>query len=239
MRELDTLVIHAKTNQSILEELIRKNEFLILKNASKVTGRYITKSDDEWSIALLAYAEAVESYELDRGSFVSFAELVIRRRLIDYIRGQGKYLPEVSVNPILFDTEPEEEDEDPSLRIAVAEQVSRQELGDLKLEITTANAVFARYGFSFFDLSDCSPQARKTKSACAKAVNYMLHNPMLINKMQNTKLLPIKLIEKNAKIPRKILERHRKYIIAAIELLTGEYPNLADYLKYIREEDGQ
>lgn len=239
MRELDTLVIRAKTNQSVLEELIRKNEFYILKNASKVTGRYITKSDDEWSIALLAYNEAVESYELNKGSFVSFAELVIRRRLIDFIRGQGKYLPEVSVDPILFDTEPEEEDEDPSLRIAVAEQVSRQEQGDLKLEITAANSVFARYGFSFFDLSSCSPQARKTKAACAKAVNYMLHNPMLVIELQNTKLLPTKIIEKNTKVPRKILERHRKYIIAAIELLSGEYPKLADYLKYIREEDGQ
>ena len=239
MRELDILAIRAKTDQSVLEELIRKNEFYILKHASKVTGRYITKGDDEWSIALVAYNEAVESYESGKGSFVSFAELVIRRRLIDYIRGQGKYQPEVSVDPILFDTEPEEEDEAPSLRIAVAEQVSRQEQGDLKQEIAAANGVFALYGFSFFDLTSCSPQAGKTKTACAKAVNYMLHNPMLIAELQHTKLLPMKIIEKNAKVPRKILDRHRKYIIAAIELLSGEYPNLEEYLKYIREEEGQ
>jgi RNA polymerase sigma factor len=44
------------------------------------------------------------------------------------------------------------------------------------------------------------------------------------------------MIEKNTNVPRKILERHRKYIIAAIEILSGEYPYLADYLRYIREE---
>ncbi len=239
MRELDQLVIRAKTDQSVLEELIRKNEFYILKNASKVTGRYITKSDDEWSIALLAYNQAIQSYELSKGSFLSFAELVIKRRLIDFIRSQGKYLSEISVDPILFDTEPEEDEEDPSLRLAVAEQVSRQETGDLKLEIAAANIVFDGYGFSFLDLSGCSPQAKKTRAACAKAVNYMLHSPLLVTELRSTKQFPIKTVEKNAKVPRKILERHRKYIIAAIELLSGDYPQLADYLKYIREEDGQ
>ena len=239
MRELDHMVICAKTDQSVLEELIRKNEFYILKNASRVTGRYITKSDDEWSIALLAYNQAIQSYELNKGSFLGFAELVIRRRLIDYIRSQGRYISEISVDPILFDTEPEEEDENPSLRLAVAEQISRQETGDLKLEIAAANIVFADYGFTFFDLSGCSPQAKKTKAACAKAVNYLLHNPLLVTDLKNSKQLPIKTVEKNTKVPRKILERHRKYIIAAIELLSGEYPQLADYLKYIREEDGQ
>jgi RNA polymerase sigma factor len=32
------------------------------------------------------------------------------------------------------------------------------------------------------------------------------------------------------------LERHRKYIIAAIEILAGDYPCLAEYMKPQREE---
>jgi RNA polymerase sigma factor len=229
----------AKTDPSILEELIRKNEIFILKIASKVTSRYITKSDDEWSIALLALTQAIEGYELEKGNFLKFAELVIKRRIIDYIRSQGKFSSEVSIDPVLFDAEPEEEDENIGIKIAVAEQISKQDNGDLKLEIEAANQVFSGYGFSFFDLTSCSPQAKKTRTSCAKAVNYMLNNPFLITELKSTKLLPIKIIEKNAKIPRKILERHRKYIIAAIELLSGGYPYLADYLRYIREEDGR
>jgi RNA polymerase sigma factor len=34
-------------------------------------------------------------------------------------------------------------------------------------------------------------------------------------------------------LPRKILERHRKYIIAAAEILTNDYPYLIEYVSYI------
>ena len=239
MRELDSLVMEAKSDQMILEKLIKQNEFTIIKCASKVTHRYITKSDDEWSIALLAFTQAVDSYALERGSFLSFAQLVIKRRLIDYSKSQGKYNLEVSVDPFVFDTEPEEEGEDLSIRMAVAAQVSRRDTGDLKLEIEEANKIFSIYGFSFFELSECSPHAMKTRKACANAINYILKNPVLISELRNSKLLPLKIIENNTKVPRKILERHRKYIIAAIEILSGGYPYLAEYLRYIREENEQ
>jgi RNA polymerase sigma factor len=236
LKELDSLALDAKEDSSALELFIKQQELYILKCASKVCHRYITKGDDEWSISLLAFTEAVKSYELDKGGFLSFAELVIRRRLIDYFKSQSKYSSEVFVDPIVFDASPEDEVEDLSIRMAVAEQVSKQDHGDLKLEIEDANIRFSVYGFSFFDLSECSPHAGKTRKACAKAVNYMQQNPILISDLRSTKQLPLKTIEKNAHIPRKILERHRKYIIAAIEILSGEYPYLAEYLRYIREE---
>ena len=39
---------------------ITKNEKFIIGCASKFTRRYITKSDDEWSIALIAFSNAME-----------------------------------------------------------------------------------------------------------------------------------------------------------------------------------
>ncbi|MBP1753635.1 MAG: polymerase, sigma 28 subunit, FliA/WhiG subfamily [Firmicutes bacterium] len=236
MRELDALALDAKRDPSVLEVLVKQQEYYILKCASKTCHRYITKSDDEWSIALMAFTQAIQSYDLDKGSFLSFVDLVIKRRLIDYIKSQIKYNNEVSVDPITFDTEPEEDADDAPLRIAVAEKVSKQDSNDLKYEIEAANMMFKEYGFSFFELSECSPRAAKTRRACACAVNYMLQNPLLLSDLRTSKQLPLKIIEKNTKLPRKILERHRKYIIAAIEILSGEYPLLADYLQFIREE---
>ncbi|MHB8127769.1 MAG: sigma factor [Mobilitalea sp.] len=237
LSKFDTLALEAKENPFVLEMLIKQHEFYILKCASKTCHRYITKNDDEWSISLLAYTQAVENYALDKGSFLTFVKLVIHRRLIDYSKSQWKYNSEVSVDPIVFDSEPEDEGEDLSVRMAVAEQVSKQDSGNLKLEISEANVKFSEYGFSFFELSKCSPHAGKTKKACAKAISFMLSNPVLINDLRSSKQLTIKIIEKNTLIPRKILERHRKYIIAAIEILSGDYPYLAEYLRYIREEN--
>lgn len=236
MRELDYFVLEATEDQEKLNTLIKQNELFIIKCASVVTHHYITKSDDEWSIALTAFVQAITNYDLSKGSFLKFAELVIRRRLVDYIRVQSKHSMEISIDPILFDTEPEEEDTDVSIRLAVANEVSQESNQTIRLEITTINDTFYNYGFSFYDLTNCSPHAKKTKLACAKAVNFMLNNQILLNELKSTKQLPLKIIEKNSKVPRKILERHRKYIIAAIEILSGEYPNLAEYLRYIREE---
>lgn len=236
LRELDHLVVEATTNPYLLNQLISQNEFYILKCASSITNRYITKSDDEWSVALLAFNEAVSNYQLEKGNFYSFAELVIKRRLIDYVRSTKKHHNEISVDPIVFDTEPEEETTDMAVHLAVAEKVSTDTRNSIKYEIEAVNELLSKYGFTFYDLTTCSPHAQKTKSACAKAVSFLFQNPMLVNEMKTTKLLPLKLIEKNAKIPRKILERHRKYIIAAVVILSGDYPELAEYLWYIREE---
>lgn len=236
LRELDYFVLEAAKDEAKLNELISQNEFHILKCASTVTHHYVTKSDDEWSVALLAFVQAVKSYELNKGSFIKFSELVIKRRLIDYIRSQGKYNSEVSVNPIILDGEQDISEDDVSIRLAVTNEIAQEAKTDIKYEIEAANAIFLQYGFSFFDLTTCSPRARKTKAACSKAVSFLLHNPIIINEIRSTKMLPIKIIEKNVEVPRKILERHRKYIIAAVEILSGEFPNLAEYLRYIREE---
>lgn len=236
MGELDTKAVQAARDKQFMEEFIQQNEFFILKCVSSAAHRYVTKSDDEWSIALLAFSQAVAEYEISKGHFMSFAQMVIQRKLIDYMRTQTKYGTEISVNPSLFDCDSEEEDDDAAMKAAVAKTVKKQSGDSIKLEIEAVNQIFAGYGFSFFDLAACSPKAEKTKKSCAKAVAFIIRNSVYLGNMRKTKLLPIKEIEKNINIPRKILERHRKYLIAAAEIMTGDYPFLADYMRYVREE---
>ena len=236
MKQTDELAVLAAEDALRMEELIKKNERFILRCAAEVAHRYITKSDDEWSVALMAFSQAVKSYSPEKGSFLSFAELVIKRRLIDYIRTQAKHGSEITVNPTVFDSEPEDQDEDIALRAEVSKKVSHAPNSALKEEIEAITDVFARYGFSFFSLTDCSPKAEKTKKACAQVVRYLMANPLLLSEMRHSKQLPTKTIEKNCGVPRKIIERHRKYIIAAAEIITGDYPYLAEYMRFIREE---
>lgn len=234
MNNLDLLVTDAKNNEDSLNKLVSQYENFILRCASSAAREYISKSDDEWSIALSAFSEAIKNYSAGKGSFLNFAELVIRRRIIDFMRGKSRYAPEVSVNPSLFGTDSQDE-EDYYMQSEIAKKVSSVD-DTLKLEITLANEIFLEYGFSFMDLTECSPKAEKTKKSCSKAVAYLLKNPILLNEIKIKKQLPLNIIEINTKIPRKLLERHRKYIIAAVEIMSGDYPNLAEYMRYIREE---
>lgn len=216
LREIDQMAVQAANDDEILSAFIEQHEFFILKIASQTAKRYVSKNDDEWSIALVAFSDAVKKYDYERGSFISFAELIIHRNLVDYYRVQGRHSVEIQVDRI------EEE--------AIVEYNDN----NLKLEIEAITPILKSYEFTFMDLADCSPKAKKTKKACAKAVFYILNNPILVEEMQASKQLPAKIIEKNTSIPRKILERHRKYIIAAIEILHGDYPYLSEYLSYIR-----
>ena len=236
MNQIDQRAAEAAADARQMDKFIQSNEFFILKCASSVVHRYVTRSDDEWSIALMAFSQAVGDYSPEKGSFMHFAELVIRRKLIDYLRTQSKHRAEISVSPSVFDSPQEDEDEEAAMKTAVSDKIAVIREDSIQLEIEAINQIFSTYGFSFFDLTSCSPKAEKTKIACARAVVYIIQNPIVLNTIRENKLLPVTLIEKNSKVPRKILERHRKYIIAAAEIMTGDYPCLAGYMRYIREE---
>ena len=55
MRNIDEKAVAAKTDEVKLESFIAENEAFILKVTSKVCGTYITKSDEQWSIALSSF----------------------------------------------------------------------------------------------------------------------------------------------------------------------------------------
>lgn len=232
----DELLEQAQMNDQAMERLIGSGESFILNCASAAARRYITKSDDEWSVACIAFAQAIRDYQPERGAFLPFAELVIRRRLADYFKSRAHREQEILAAPAVFESGPLEESPQPALQAAVAKKLAVEEPNDLRLEIEAANQAFSAYGFSFFDLAACSPKAQKTRKACAKAVACLLKQPLLYADLRATKRLPIKTIEKMTQVPQKILDRHRKYIIAAAEILSGDYPCLAEYMRFIRRE---
>lgn len=106
----------------------------------------------------------------------------------------------------------------------------------LKDEIEALQKELRKYGFSFFDLIESASHAEKTRKICMEIVAIYLKNEDLLFDLKSTKKLNINYFEKNMKVPRKKMERHRKYIIAVIEILSGEYPELAEYLHRIRKE---
>lgn len=234
MKDLNERVMSAASDNEELTSLIEDYQNFIIATASKASGRYITKSDDEWSISLSAFSQAVKGYSLEKGSFLSFAELVIRRRLIDYSRQQKRHINETLIDPAILNDN--NNIESPGIQNQIISKFSSSHDDSLKYEIEAANSTFAKYGFSFFDLTTCSPKAKKTRTACAKAVAYIIKTPIILEQLRSSGTLPIKTIQNNSGIPRKILERHRKYIIAAVEVMTGNYPYLAEYLRFIREE---
>lgn len=209
---------------------ITQNEKFILGCASKFTRRFITKSDDEWSIALIAFSNAMDSYDADKGNFQSYARLLIERRLTDYIRSQSRFADEQSTEPYVFEGNVDEDSDNAAFQLHIARATSTSDENPIRDEILALNEILSDYGISFMELTSCSPKALKTKRACLSAVSFMKENPELVDKMRSTKLFPLKIITENTRVPRKILERHRKYIITAAEILCNDFPLLQEYI---------
>ncbi|MDD2269335.1 MAG: sigma factor [Eubacteriales bacterium] len=235
MHTVDEDALKAATDATVFSDFIDSKKNFIIGCIFKTTKKYVSKSDDEWSVALIAFSDAIKTYSYNKGGFLPYAEKIIKNRLIDYYRSQQKYKSEFFVNPVVFDCEPSEDDEDAPIKIAVAEKIVLHEDNSIKYEIDAITSVFKEYGFSFYDLAKCSPKSKKTKEACKQAVLYILNNEKLISDIKTTKQLPINNIQKNTDLPRKLIETHRRYIIAAMEILSGEYPYLAEYVSYIRK----
>ena len=234
---INELALAAKTDESQREALIQSHENLILKTASRASFRYITKSDDEWSVALCAFSDAIDKYQPEQGSFLPFSQMLMKRALIDYHRGTASHLTEISTSPFVLEGTDEEPDEwEKSVYLAVVEQSREGAERSLQEEITAANEMLQQYGFRFFDLTDCSPQQDKTKQECAKAIRYVLAQSGLLKELEKTRKLPIRAVAAGSGVSKKVLDRYRKYLIMAILILNGEYPQLSEYLKFVRKE---
>lgn len=236
--QLNTDALRAREDDGRLDAFIRKNRRFILGCAYKTVRHFVSESDDEWSIALIAFHEAVQTYDGSKGNFKSFAALVIKRRLLDYIDSQAKYSREVHAD--LGGAELADDELAPiqlEAQRAVARQSMESGLSEqaMRDEIEAVGDTLRAYGFSFFELAECSPKAQKTKDACARVIRALLADAALMAHMRRTGTLPAKALCEAADVHKKILENHRKYIIAAAEILDGDYPGLAEYLRFVRK----
>lgn len=237
-------VLEIRKDRSRIEPFIKQHKGFVISTVYKTIHRYVTDSDDELQIAMIAFYEAIESYDETKGSFLPFSALVIRRRLIDYLEKESRHGREISVELGAMEDQGDSDLMESSLYRQVHEKTSRlseeqREVEDgqtaVRNEIEAVQQLLKGYGFSFYDLTECSPKSQKTKSACAEAVRLLLSHPVLFDSMRKSASLPMKEICEQTGIKRKLLERHRRYIIAAAEILNGEYPLLAEYMNYIRK----
>lgn len=215
-------VSEAKTNHKACNELIHEYNNFILSVSSKVTGKFVTEHDDEASVAMIAFHEAIQKYEYDKGKFLPFAALIIKNRLIDYMRREyktAKVMTFSSLSQINKDgCEAKFDVEDKSY-----------ESKDIKYEIESLTEELEVHGISFLELSKVSPKSKKTRRVCFTVINYILSQPQLVRELKKSGTLPIKSILENLDANRKTIERHRKYIIAGLIILTGDYVYIAEY----------
>lgn len=233
---LGELVARAQRgDEDARERLLRDFQPFVMRAAATAGGRYVdARHDDEASIALIAFNEAITSYQAGAGaSFLTFAEIVIRRRLIDYYRRVQKRMTEIPMSGL----EGDGDQEGPTILQAVeARDATRQhqvqvESEERREEIARLSRALADFGIRFSDLVEASPKHKDARERAIEVARLVASQPTWTQTLVQRKVLPLKELAAKVGMSRKTLERHRKYIVAMSLVLIGEYGHLQAYLE--------
>lgn len=233
--EIVRAVYAAKEDNQAADDLIRRYIPFIRAESSRFLGRFCTDSDDEYSIAMIAFHEAIVGYSWERGAFLKYAALLIRSRLTDYTRKESRHQGNLSLDESL-------EEDDRTLLEQVADERDFYEasynLEATQQEIAELAGVLQQFGVSFADIADHSPKQERTMAACLNAVRYAMERRELLEELLRTKKLPLTELVKGAGCDRKTLERHRKYLLAMLVIQTNGYEIIRGHLRHVWKKGG-
>lgn len=220
-------------DQALLNQFIADYKPFIAKVTSRFSKRYIDPArDDEFSISLQAFHEAIMSFSSESGSsFFNFAETVIRRRLIDYVRKEQRHTGQIPYS--VFDTEDEEDNvlNPVETKQAVDQYTEEQSALTRREEILELDQALAEFGISFADLVDGSPKHADSRAMLVTIGRHLGESEELLQLLKTKKVLPIKQLLEDVNVSRKTLERNRKFLIAIALIHSGSYPYLREYIK--------
>lgn len=236
MNEVQDLVGHvraARTDPEAADALIRQYMGFIRAETAKFIKRApIDGQDEELSIAMLAFYEAILGYEQNRGAFLSYASRGIRNRMIDHYRKEKKHAKVVSLHAPLQD---EDDDiskldrlEDPKNEIEASHRraAAREEIEEFERQL-------GEFGITFSEVADNCPRQERTLASCQRVLAAAKLHPEIFDILLESKKLPISSLAEKSRTDKKTLERHRKYLIAVLLAFTNGYEIIRGHLYHL------
>ncbi len=225
-------VRRAQADSAERERLIERFTPFILRVTTRAVGHYVRMGqDDEVSVAMIAFNEAIDRFDASRGgNFLALAETVIRRRLVDHYRRERPHA-EIPLSAFSGD-DPERDapfpgEEQAAIETHLAEVASQER----REEIERYRAELGVVGIDFQQLLRHAPRHRDARAAAVSVARLVAATPEFASFLRERGTLPMGRIDGRVEVSRKTLERHRKYIVAVALALMGDYPYLQTYLR--------
>jgi RNA polymerase sigma factor len=219
LRSLEDRISRAKDEKDEANRLISEFKPFIASVVQKKVGRFVEYGvDEELSVGLMAFKEAIDSYDRQKSKFLSFARMVISMRLIDYYRKSKK---ERTVSIESSDRSDIAADESSMEQYKIADENEKR-----ILEIIEYRNLLKKWGISLEQLVDISPQKEDLREQYKMVARVIAGNESILKALLKTKRLPVKEIENILSIHPKKLERGRIYIIAMVLAMVAGFSYL-------------
>ncbi|MCO7176058.1 RNA polymerase sigma-I factor [Sporolactobacillus kofuensis] len=219
-------------DETLRNSIIESYQPFIKKVVSKVCNRFIDQTMDEFSIGLVAFNEAINQYQKGQGSkFLTFADMVIRRRIIDFIRKESRQVRHI----YLEQTKPTDENamEESFIEQQAAIDYYEEEcrMNERLEQIESYQTLLLDYGITFDVLSKHCPKHADARENAKVSAKRLVEHTELVNYLKKKKQLPIKDLLQFVSCSRKTIERNRKYIIALSLIYIGGFSALKSYIE--------
>lgn len=180
---------------------------------------------------MIAFNEAIDAFDPQGGaSFLSFAEIVIKRRMVDFFRRQARRADEIPLSSFENDENENSMIEKIESKEAHAVLQIQEEAEERREEVFRLDQLLNHYGIRFSELVKISPKHQDARDRALKVARILVNDPELLAHLTTKKSLPLKQLEGRVEVSRKTLERQRKYIIALTLVLIGDFHHLQEYL---------
>ena len=229
--EAEKFLIEARAgNELARERLILHYKPFILNTVGHLCKRYMTWSDEESSIGLIAFNRAIDTFDPQGGrAFLNFVYLLIKRDLIDHFRKEkrnqhlslehGLDERDLTVNQYEVDKSVE----------SYHETIQSIELVE---EILELDQTLNQFDILFEELEDYSPRHGDTRITLLLIAEKFVEDKECIDILFNKKRLPITLFAGKTGYKTKTIERHRKYLITLIILkLNPQWVRLSEFIQ--------
>ncbi|WP_100487395.1 RNA polymerase sigma-I factor [Sporolactobacillus pectinivorans] len=219
-------------DESLRNKIIESYQPFIKKVVSKVCNRFIDQTMDEFSIGLVAFNEAINQYQKGQGSkFLTFADMVIRRRIIDFIRKESRQVRNIYLDQAKQDDENGMEESYVEQQAAIDFYEEKCRIDERKEQIISYRQLLLEYGITFDVLSKHCPKHADARENAKISAKKLVEHKELVLFLKKKRQLPIKDLLQFVSCSRKTIERNRKYIIALALIYIGGFSALKSYIE--------
>jgi len=230
----ESIVQQIQAGDRDLRERFIADSIPFIKGAvRRVTHAYFIDQDDEFSLALEAFDAAISHFKSDQNvPFEPYALLLIKNRILNWIRSQQKHPPTVSLS--------EQETEDGlALDERLADPHSGQIQENLEFEddMARVEAQLSLFGFTMLDLADKLPRHQDSRRLCIRIARQLSAADPLYQNMLQRRRLPCAELARLSGTPLKTVEKNRATIILLALLIRSDLQVIHTYLAaFTREE---
>lgn len=185
-------------------EIIMAYEPFILNTIVQLKNAYIQiENDEEFSIGLMAFNEAIDKYDEARSSFLTFARVVIESRIKNYWEKESRHSADS------LDANQNAKGQLMAIDNLEKTMILRQEIHRLETKLEV-------FGLDFNKLADAAPKHRNTKKSAIDVGIMAAKHDEIIQKLYLKKKLPILLVSQKTGASIKVVKTHKFFIIAVI-----------------------